>query len=156
MEALFSGHGLDLRAEARAAGIEETIWNLPFVYVYERSDLSVSFFAFQIYPETIKKALSKGDLPELLTGKFTMAVEYNGEGSQQLIINLELKPQTPISDGLHVSVTSAVVERLLSENSEYRRTHEEYAERVYPLIDFWPYEDPTYFKPGTKQKWVKK
>ena len=37
--------------------VTNTIWRLPFVYVYERSDFSVSFYAFQIYPETIKRAL---------------------------------------------------------------------------------------------------
>jgi phenylacetate-CoA ligase len=156
MESLFAEHGLSLRDEAEAVGITETIWNLPFVYVFERSDLSVSFFAFQIYPETIKRALANRDLPELLTGKFTMAVEYNGEGSQQLLINIELKPDTDGNTELQTSVTEAIVERLLAESSEYRRTHQEYAERVFPLIEFWPYEDPTYFKSGTKQKWVMK
>ncbi len=156
MEQTFAEHGLNLRDEAKNAGIEDTIWNLPFVYVYERSDFSVSFFAFQIYPETIKKALGSADLAEALTGKFTMAVEYDGEGVQQLLIHLELKPDTAETPELHSRVTEAVVARLLQENSEYRRTHEEYAERVYPLLTFWPYEDPTYFRPGTKQKWVKK
>lgn len=155
MEKIFAESGLDLRAEAEAVGITHTIWNLPFVYVYERSDLSVSFFAFQIYPETVKNALASPMLAEQLTGKFTMAVEYNNEGTQQFFINLELKHGTSETPELHEQVTSAVVEKLLSQNSEYRRTHEEYAERVYPLLTFWPYEDPTYFRPGTKQKWVK-
>jgi len=156
MKGTFLEHGYDLLAEARSAGIEETIWNLPFVYVYERSDLSVSFFAFQIYPETIKKALAAVDFAELLTGKFTMAVEYEGDGAQQLLIHLELKPTIQESPDLHEKVTQAIVAKLLSENSEYRRTHEEYAEKVYPALSFWPYEDPKYFKPGGKQKWTMK
>ena len=156
MENIFDSYGLNLRAEAEAAGISDTIWNLPFVYVYERSDFSVSFFAFQIYPETIKKALDKGNLAERLTGKFTMEVEYDGEGAQQLIVNIERKPETTESAELVSEVVEAIVSQLLAENSEYRRTHEEYAERVYPLVRFWPYEDPTYFRPGTKQKWIKK
>ncbi|GAC1369712.1 MAG: phenylacetate--CoA ligase family protein [Candidatus Saccharimonadales bacterium] len=155
MEEIFREHGLELRAEAEAVGIADTIWNLPFVYVYERSDLSVSFFAFQIYPETLKKALAEGQLPHLLTGKFTMAVEYDKEGTQHFIVNIELKPETENSDDLKNEVTGAIVKWLLAENSEYRRTHEEYAERVYPIIEFWPYEDPTFFRPGTKQKWAK-
>jgi phenylacetate-CoA ligase len=156
MQKIFASHGLNLLHEAKDVGIEDTIWNLPFVYVYERSDLSVSFFAFQVYPETVKKALSTHELSESLTGKFTMAVEYDGDGSQQLIVNIELKPETEESDDLHNDVTGAIVERLLEENSEYRKTYEEYSEKIHPRLIFWPYEDPHFFKPGTKQKWVKK
>ncbi len=152
----FADHGLDLMAEAEAAGIRETVWNLPFVYIYERSDFSVSFFAFQIYPETIRAALAGRRLAEELTGKFTMSVEYDAGGQQELKIHLELKTDTPETPDLHDRTQMAVVERLLQDSSEYRRTFEEYGERVYPILTFWPYEDANYFKPGTKQKWVKK
>lgn len=156
MTAIFADHGINLSEQVAIAGISETIWQLPFVYVYERSDLSVSFFAFQIYPESIKKALAASDLLEQLTGKFTMAVEFDGEGSQQFFINIELKPDTQATPQLQKLVSESVVQQLLKENSEYRRTHEEYAERVYPLIQFWPYEYPEFFKPGAKQQWTKK
>lgn len=152
----FADHGLDLLAEARSAGIADTIWNLPFVYVYERSDFSVSFYAFQIYPETIRKALAIGSLADQLTGKFTMLVDYDDAGQQQLHIHVELAAGTPETPDLHEAVQMVVVEQLLTDSSEYRRTHEEYGSRVYPHITFWPYEDATYFKPGTKQKWVTK
>lgn len=156
MESIFKDHGIDLIKEASDAGISDTVWYLPFVYVYERGDMSVSFFAFQVYPETIKKALSGRELAEQLTGKFTMAVEYDGDGQQQLLINIELKPETEESGDLRNQVTESIVERLLAENSEYRKTHEEYSDKVHPKLIFWPYEDPKFFKPGTKQKWVKK
>ncbi len=42
---LFAAHGISLKHEVAQAGIKETVWDLPFVYVYERSDFSVSFFA---------------------------------------------------------------------------------------------------------------
>ncbi|MDB5178632.1 MAG: hypothetical protein JWN01_575 [Patescibacteria group bacterium] len=154
MERHFADHGLDLNAEIQAAGLTDLSWNLPFVYVHERSDFSVSFFAFQIHPQTVRNALAGGQLAEELTGKFTMTVEYDLEGQQHLHTHVELKIDTPESPELHDRVQLAIVERLLAESSEYRRTFEEYGERVYPLLTFWPYEDPIYFKPGTKQKWT--
>jgi len=156
MEKIFAEQGLNLRDEMAAAGIADTLWNLPFVYVYERSDFSVSFFAFQVYPETVRNALAQGDFPEKLTGKFTMTVDYDTEGQQQLTIHLELKPETPESAEMEEAARAAIVERLLQENSEYRQTHQEYGERVHPKLVFWLYEHPTYFRPGTKQKWVQK
>lgn len=152
----FSNYGIDLYKKARGAQIAQTIWNLPFVHVYERSDFSVSFFAFQIYPETIRKALQEKTLETKVTGKFTMMVKYNKQSNQFLEINVELKAGVRESDVLKNTVRELIVKRLLKENSEYRKTSEEYPDRTIPKIVLWSYEDPTYFKSGTKQKWVKK
>lgn len=152
----FSNYGIDLYKKARGVKIADTIWNLPFVHVYERSDFSVSFFAFQIYPETIRKALQDKSLESKLTGKFTMMVKYNKQSNQFLEINVELKAGVKESDVLKNTIRELIVKRLLKENSEYRKTSEEYPDRTIPKIVLWPYEDPTYFKSGTKQKWVKK
>jgi phenylacetate-CoA ligase len=148
--------GVDLLQEAEKVEISKTIWQLPFVYVYERSDFSVSFFAFQIYPETIRKALQVTELEEKLTGKFTMRVLFDEDANQFLEINIELKADIRESEELKQKVQDLIVAHLLQENSEYRKTHEEYKEKTIPHIIFWQYEDPTYFRPGIKQKWVKK
>ncbi len=147
---------VNLNQEAKNAGITNTIWNLPFVYVYERSDFSVSFFAFQIYPETIRKALQEKQFEQQLTGKFTMIVSYDIKAHQQLNIHIELRPNTKESLTLRSSTAEAIIRRLVAENSEYRKTREEYPEQTIPKLTFWPYEHPTHFQPGGKQKWVKK
>ncbi len=157
MKAKFLKHGLDLDAEIEATGITNTVWKLPFVYVYERSDFSVSFFAFQIYPETIRKALQSPLMQTHVTGKFTMSVDYDQGGRQIFSIQVELAAEVAPDADLLERTTRVVMEQLLIESSEYRQTHEELAEEaVKPVITFWPYEDPTHFKIGTKQKWVKK
>lgn len=154
---LFEKFGIDLIDEARKVGIEETIWNWPFVYVYERSDFSVSFFAFQIYPEVLKKSLLEEELQVQVTGKFTMLVRYDDTGQQVFEVNVELKSgQSTEDDELVRKISEALTERLVRENSEYRKVAEEYGiERVKPHVILWPYEEVTHFKPGGKQKWVK-
>ncbi|MEX0881557.1 MAG: hypothetical protein WDZ34_01645 [Candidatus Saccharimonadales bacterium] len=148
--------GFDLDKDIERAGIKDTIWNLPFVYVYERNDFSVSFYAFQIYPETIRRALQAEELERFLTGKFTMTVRYDESGQQRLEIHVELRPNQAENDLLRSRARRYIVEALLAESSEYRETHVMYGERVYPDIVFWQYEDATHFKPGAKQRWVKK
>jgi phenylacetate-CoA ligase len=155
-KSVFNDQKIDLHNLINRAKIDKTVWNLPFVYVYERRDFSVSFFAFQVYPESIRKALQAKAVEDQVTGKFTMEVDYNPYGQQVLKINVELKGRQKESGRLRDQIQLLIVERLLDENSEYRKTHEEYGSRVYPKIIFWPYEDPTYFKPGTKQQWVAK
>lgn len=154
---IFAKHGIDLQSEIDQAGLSDQVWNLPFVYVFERSDFSVSFYAFQVYPEVIRKALLKDDLANKLTGKFTMLVEYDPSGAQQLKINTELSATSKASAELEQQVQQAVTQQLLTENSEYRKTSEEIGiDRIKPQIILWPYESAEYFKPGGKQKWVKK
>lgn len=148
--------GIDLCLEAKKAKITDTIWNLPFVYVYERSDFSVSFFAFQIYPETIRKALQHDSLEDKITGKFTMIVKLDKKSDQYLEINLELKKNIASSEELKKTVQNFVIRQLLEESSEYRKVTEEYPDRTIPQIVFWPYEDKLYFRPGIKQRWVNK
>lgn len=151
---IFQEQGIEIREESKKAGIANTVGNLPFVHVYERNDLSVSFFAFQIYPETVRKVLQSPSFENFLTGKFTMSVKFNNQGNQYLEINSELKPKIKGTKPLEKKVENLVMERLIKENSEYRKTSEIYPKRVVPKIVFWPYEHELHFKPGIKQKWV--
>jgi phenylacetate-CoA ligase len=155
IDTIFAQNNIDLAKEIVNAGIEGSIWNLPFVYVFERSDFSVSFFAFQIYPESIRKALLEQELPNKVTGKCAMHVTYDAEGVQQFIVHVELMSGISASDELSERIAEIVQRRLLNENSEYRKTSEEVGlTRVRPLIQLWPYEHPDYFKVGGKQKWI--
>lgn len=149
-------YDVDIDVEIRTSGIKKNIWNLPFVYVFERSDFSVSFFAFQIYPETIRKAIQQKQFDDMLTGKFTMMVMYDKHGNQQFHVHIELRPDKNETVKLRSLITNAMIEQLTTENSEYRKTREEYPQQTIPILTFWPYEHATYFQPGGKQKWVKK
>jgi phenylacetate-CoA ligase len=148
--------GYDLDGKLRERKLEDLAWNLPFVYVYERNDFSVSYYAFQIYPEMIRRPLQQERFEDKLTGKFTMYVEYDDEGRQQFVINAELKADVDETEELLHEVKTQIVESLLTESSEFREVHKMYGEEMLPVVVLWPYEDETYFKPGVKQKWVKK
>jgi TPP-dependent pyruvate/acetoin dehydrogenase alpha subunit len=113
-------------------GIGKSLWNLPFVHVYERNDFSVSFFAFQIYPETIRKSLSDKCLAGKVTGKFTMEVMHNKNKDQYLEINVEMRPKQKSGTSLIKKIQQCTVKHLLRDNSEYRKTAEEYPNKTIP------------------------
>jgi phenylacetate-CoA ligase len=146
--------GINIEEEIKKANIEDTVWRWPFVYVQERNDFSVSLYAFQVYPETVRKALQAEKFRSDVTGKFTMLTQYDEKQNQYLEINVELKGGSQESEKLKSELQKAVTEALLKENSEFRKTHTEIGERIVPKIILWSYESPKYFKPGTKQKWV--
>ena len=153
---LLSEKGINVEALIAQEGIEDTIWNLPFVYIYERNDFSVSYYAFQLYPDTIRRALQHDGLEYAVTGKFTMFVDYNDAGRQQLNIHVELKHGVQPSEELMSTVLEGIQEKLIQESSEYRETYKMVGPEAMPHIYLWDYGDPTYFHPGTKQKWVVK
>lgn len=145
--------GVDIVTQVKKMGIPKSaLWELPFVQVFERSDFSVSFYAFQIYPEVIRRALEK--IKKSITGKFSMHSTFSKSAKPTLIIRIELRPNTKQDARLLKDIQTVIVNQLLKESSEYRETFKEKGATIKPSIVLLPYEDPQYFRPGTKQKWV--
>ena len=59
---------------------------LPFVYVYERVDMSAKLYGAIIYPEHIRDALQDDQIDDCVTGKFVMSTKYNKNLDQYLEI----------------------------------------------------------------------
>jgi phenylacetate-CoA ligase len=155
-EELFKKYNIDIINEAKNNGISNTVWNLPFVYVFERKDFMVKFYLCDIYPETIKKALQNSAIEKYVTGKFTMMIKFDTKNNQYLEINTEVKNRIKKTSRLKSKIIKCVTNKLLEENSGYRDVYERIGKRAVPRIVLWKYEHPKFFKPGGKQKWVVK
>ncbi len=153
--AIAQQNGIDIRKEAKHAGVRK-ISELPFVHVYERSDFSVVLSGANIYPEEIREVLQEKPLESDFTSKFTMTIRNDRKFSEYLEINLELKAGIRAADKIKKRAQELIVKNLLRRNSEYDAIHRGGVPHVFPEIVLWPHEDPLYFKPGIKQKWVKK
>lgn len=148
--------GLDLDQEIKKANIADTVWNLPFVFVHERSDFIVKLCGANIYPETIRRALSEQSLLSSLTGKFTLIAKFDQNQDQYLEINIELKSKIKKKDNLKKIVTDKIVQFLLRENSEYQYLYAHIPlHQVTPKVILWEYNAKEHFRSGGKQKWVK-
>lgn len=146
--------GLNLDSKIRENAIN--YWRLPFVYLYERSDFVVKLYGANIFPETIRRALSDKSFEQYLTGKFAMIVRYGKAQNQYLEINIELKRGCTISKKIKDRISTFLVNRLLEENSEYSSNYKSDPNRQKPKLIFHQYGNPVFFKPGAKQKWVLK
>ena len=151
---IFKAHNVDLEKEARGAGLKDFIWKMPFVYVYERTDLSTTIYGLQIYPELVKEALISNEISKFVTGKFTMLTRYDENQDQYLEINVEMQPGVEKTTVLEKQVQEFVVKNLRDKISEYKELSNFLKERAKPKIILWPNEHPIYFKMGIKQKWV--
>jgi phenylacetate-CoA ligase len=157
MTLLCKESGIDLDKEIKIAKIEDTITELPFVYVYERDDFSTKLYGAIIYPEHIKKGLLQEQFQEMVTGKFTMSTKFDEKEDAYLEVNIELQPYKKATLGFTKIITQAISDSLAKESSEYRNNLTLLSpSKVEPRVIFWDYEDGLYFKPAGKQKWVKK
>lgn len=124
------------------------------MYIYERSDFSTKLYGAIIYPEHIKEGLGHRTLRPFVTGRFTMMTKFNTTHDEYLEINLETKSGVKVTEALKGEVGRRINDSLLKRNAEHRNNHRSMPHKVTPVIIFWHYEHPTYFKPGIKQKWV--
>ena len=147
---------IDFQKEAKRNGLLKNIYKLPFVYVYERKDLSATLYGLQIYPETIREILIEKPFSNFLTGKLTLITKFNKNQNQYLEINLELKKNKQTNSRSREFILKKVSDNLINKNSEFRELHRYLGKRILPKLVFWPAEHPRYFKPGIKQKWVQK
>lgn len=153
----YSEAGFDFEEQIKDKKIADTIWNLPFVFVHERSDFIVKLCGANIYPDTIRRALSDKSFSGVLTGKFTMIAKFDSNEDQYLEINIELKPNRIKSPSVKKQVANVLVQALLKENSEYQYLYTHIPRnQVIPKVILWEYGSPEYFRAGGKQKWVKK
>ena len=149
-------HGIDFEKEARIKGIKDFVYQLPLVYVYERVDMATTLYGLQIYPETIREVLIESPMNKYLTGKLTLITKFDKKHDQYLEINLELRKRRSMTKKIEKMLLNQIIANLRLKNSEFRELSNFLKERVNPKLVFWHAEHPLYFKPGIKQKWVKK
>jgi phenylacetate-CoA ligase len=147
--------GIDLAQAVAAAKIGNTVWNLPFVYIHERSDFIVKLYGANIYPATIRKVLGSVPNQRDLSGKFTLKIMYDERETQYLSVDVEMKKAKKPAVRLSERLSREITEQLLLENSEYQSNYRESPDRQTPRVRLWEYGKPPYFAGGGKHKWVR-
>lgn len=156
LRAIFHRYMIDLDTEAEKAGIADTVRKWPFVYVYERTDLSVSLHGINIYPEFIKEGLLSDQMSEYCTERFTLATKNDIHHNQFLLVNLELQKDVEPSEEIENLALKAIRSSLVAKSSEFAEVAKSTASKKLIRIMLWDNGHPRYFSPGTKQKWVEK
>ncbi len=151
-----ASEGIDLKVEAKKAGITDTVLELPFVYVYERADLSTKLYGAIIYPEYIRHGLMEKELEPFVTGKFTMFTRNDELQNEYLEINIELKGDMVNSDELREKIAQIIKKSLMTKSAEYNYLVGAMHDRVDPRVILFPKNHPEHFSLGGKHKWVKK
>lgn len=153
MIASLERYGFDACSEARLTG-ERGVHELPFVYVFGRSNFTVSYFGANVYPENITVGLEQPGIAGQVTGKFVLQTRETENGDTHLFLAVELAPDAAPSEELRSRIATSVLAHVRRLNSEYAHyVPEEYA---LPRVTLHAHGDPEYFPAGIKHRYTRK
>lgn len=128
-----------LEKDARGQGLLE--WKMPFLAIEGRSDVAVTFYALNIYPEHIKMSLGDKRISKLISGNYFVYNKTINKGRvQKLCLNLELAPGVEASQEIQVLMADVFVENLKKVNSEFRKLHSSLGSWAIPYVKIIPHE----------------
>jgi phenylacetate-CoA ligase len=127
---------------------------LPFVYVFGRSNFTVSYFGANIYPENITVGLEQDRIADWVTGKFVLQAVEGLEQAPHLSIAVELAPGIEGDESKRDTVAQSILAQLLRLNSEFQAyTPPEYR---LPRVSLKRTGDPDWFPIGVKHRYTRK
>lgn len=155
LKAILAEAGIDLEKEAKQRDVP--LYELPFVYVYERLDLATTLYGIQIFPEYLRDVMVSDFVQRYCTGKFQIVTKYDEKENQYLEINIEQKRGVDSVPDAFIKKTEVAIKTAFKEkSSEYRELSTFVNERALFKLVFRATGDPEFFPSGIKQKWAKK
>ncbi|AFZ14386.1 putative phenylacetate-CoA ligase [Crinalium epipsammum PCC 9333] len=147
--ALQKEHFGSFATEGKVRGIHR----LPFVYVFGRSNFTVSYFGANIYPENVTVGLEQPGIKDWVTGKFVMQVKEDADKNKFLSVVVELAPRREGSEEKLNAIASSILSQLLRLNSEFAN----YVPKEYqtPQVSLASMGDPEYFPIGVKHRYTR-
>jgi phenylacetate-CoA ligase len=127
---------------------------LPFVYVFGRSDFTVSYFGANVFPENVTVGLEQDGVKEWVTGKFVMEVKHDPDEDEHLSVVVELAVGQTASEARRLAAEASMEAQLCRLNSEYAN----YVPAAYrtPRVTLAPAGDPAYFPAGVKHRYARR
>lgn len=117
------------------------IWKWPFVYIFGRSNNTVSIGGANIYPENIEAALYRRETRRIHS--FKLAIDTDRNGNMRFVILVELKkgrvPSKRELANLDKKYHDIFLERLLKVNDDFRDAFEDDPKSTDPLIKIYPF-----------------
>jgi len=151
---IFDQHGFNLTSTLQQHHLDTSSTQLPMVYLTNRTDGAVSFYAIKIFPEYVRGGLEIDTLKHQLSGKFTLISGHTNNHRPELTVHVELTRNAQPSASLKHQVLNSVQQSLRNRCSEYNFLEQSIGKRATPKIVLHLKNHSQYFKVGIKQKWI--
>lgn len=111
--------GLDPVAACRRPG--QPVFRLPFLYLFGRSDSTLSYMGANIYPEDIEEALFGDADDERQLGAYCLELVDVGAGEQRPCVHVEVHEAAAVDQGeLAERLRRRILDRLQQSNRDFR------------------------------------
>lgn len=124
--------------------LSQNTW--PFLIKKGRSDVAVTFYALNIYPEHISLSLAQKSITRHLTGNFLVFTAQDQKHREKLHLHLELSSETKIDSRSLKKIQSAITANLKSLNAEFRRLYSAIGRKAEPILKFYTKNNPGFIK----------
>lgn len=130
IEARLREAGIELRELERATGVRSI--PLPFMWVYGRTDSTISVMGANIYPEDVEQCLY--DEPDLakVTNSFCLGLHEEEDGSARALCSFEITAE--VTPKLERRFQQRITTRLIALNADFREAMKESEEAATPII----------------------
>lgn len=129
---------------------------LPFLEIFGKSDLTISFYGLKIYPENIKAGLENKSIKDFVSGKFVIQQKNQSNQDQYWEIDLELNKDIRETHEIREKVTKSIMKSLKEKNAEYNALLNAMGKKAHPTIKFFAKGDKKHFNDKSlKQRWKK-
>lgn len=132
MRAVLRDFGLDPVAAVRARG--RPVFRMPFLYLFGRSDSTMSYMGANIYPEDVEQALFADDADARRLGAYCMELLDIGRGEQRPCVHAEVVAGPVEDEALASRLRERVVQRLLASNRDFRAAASEDASATQVVV----------------------
>jgi phenylacetate-CoA ligase len=143
---------------ALAAGYAGPAPDLPFVWVFGRTDFTVSFYGANVYPENVQAGLEDAGVRDRVTGKFVMYTFHDAAQRERLRVHVELAPglapAAPEAAALAAQLRDLIPAQVRRQNSEFAAYVP--AEAQAPDVVLHATGDPAWFAPGLKHRYTRR
>jgi phenylacetate-CoA ligase len=127
---------------------------LPFVFVFGRSDFTVSFYGANVFPENVTVVLEQPGIQAWVTGKFVLEVKRDADENEHLSVVVELAPGEAPSEARCAAVAASIEEQVCRLNSEFKSYVPE--GRRAPRVTLAAAGDPAHFPIGVKHRYTRR
>jgi len=128
--------------------------DLPFVWVFGRSNFTISYFGANVFPENVTVGLEQPRIREWVTGKFVMQSKEDADRNRYLAIAVELAPGVQADTEKQQAIADSILAHLQRLNSEF--AHYVPAPYQLPRVTLHPTGDAEYFPAGVKHRYTRK
>src|SRR3989344_2371223 len=117
-------------------------WKLPFLVIKGRTDVAVTFYGLNIFPEHIRQTFEDSRLSTILSGSFTA---YNAHSNrtkrERLYVRFDLHRDTRSSRKILRVVEEALFHSLRHTNTEFRKLSDSLGSRARPSVSLFSFGD---------------